>query len=109
MTTPIMPPYSNHLFTKDETLFTRTFANQTIKTVGTTGFLQMALKKVAGIVRFKGNGQKINLSINGSETAMDSDWVNIDDNDSVTLVSIDGMLNVEIDASAGTVKLMAIQ
>jgi hypothetical protein len=109
MTTPIMPPYNSQLFQSEETLFTKTFANQIIKTVSTTGFLQMALKKVAGIVRFRGNGTKINLSINGIETPVDSDWVNIDDNDSVTLVSIDGMLDVEIDASAGTVKLMAIQ
>lgn len=97
------------LFTSTETLFTKTFANQTVKTVDTTGFIQMALKKIAGTVRFRGNGRNINLLVNTTEVPVDSDWVNLADDESVTIVAIDGMIDVEIDASAGTVKLIAIQ
>lgn len=97
------------LFTNTEALFTKTFANQTIKTISNTGFIQMALKKVAGTVRFKGNSSNINFLVNGVETAVDSDWVNLADDESVTIVAIDGIIDVEIDASAGTVKLIAIQ
>ena len=99
------------LFTNDETLFTNTFTGMTVATVsGQTGLKQIALKNLSGTVRFIGNATQIAFSINGSgPTPVDSDWVNVDSDDDVAIVAIDGVINVNIDASLGSVKMMAIQ
>ena len=98
------------LFTNDQMLFTKVFTNVVVQTFSETAFLQMAIKNIFGVVTFKGNGTQISFSINGAPPApLDSAYINLATGDSVTMIALDGTINVTIDASEGSFKMMAIQ